>query len=146
MQTETKHYVYFLRDTRNGLIKIGTTIDIPTRAKYLAWKRQSKLEYLGYIGGHYEVERQLHDQFSQFHQGNEWFAPAQEILDYIKQSANPDFPPEPPVPRYERHNLMITRDHPLYQVIADGLDIPADKRPAVFLLDYHIKIVDKPHE
>lgn len=77
--------IYFLRRA-DGAIKIGTTEKYYARRSALA-SEFGDLQLLGTMGGGREVERELHELFSQERirskRKTEWFLPSQELLDYI---------------------------------------------------------------
>ena len=91
LHTIKKHphhsYVYFLRDSASGLIKIGFSAarSFKKRMTTLKISAANKLELVKVIDGDYKVERSIHKQFSHCRKHGEWFKPSSELLDYISQ-------------------------------------------------------------
>jgi hypothetical protein len=85
--TETKRptTVYFVRARTTGLVKIGCTSNLDGRVKELKSMSGDVLDLLGTEPGGIARERELHRQFSDHRKHGEWFAPAAELLAYIKQ-------------------------------------------------------------
>ena len=77
-------YIYFIYDKSN--IKIGYTKDISQRRKTLQTSNPNKLIILGYICGEKSKEKELHKIFKEYKTLNEWFYPAQELIDYINKN------------------------------------------------------------
>jgi hypothetical protein len=72
-------YTYFMRDRRNGLIKIGRSRDPDERCKRLSSSGRHDMEVLvvlrdGYLEGCY------HQHFADLCVGGEWFEPHPDIL------------------------------------------------------------------
>jgi hypothetical protein len=88
--------IYFLRHTKTGLIKIGTTNNLDTRMYFLR-KQYGELELLGLIAGYENEENELHTQFRELNvrralTGREWFKPAKELIAYIEKYASMERP------------------------------------------------------
>lgn len=65
------HQVYFLQRA-DGLIKIGTSHDFPSRLSQLT-ASHGMLGIIRVINGDRKLERQLHVKFKRFHEYGEWF-------------------------------------------------------------------------
>lgn len=74
-RTQAVYYVRF-RDR----IKIGTTTDLPGRMEAVIHE-----ELLAIEPGGNAVERHRHLQFVQFRAQREWFTPAPELLEHVRQ-------------------------------------------------------------
>lgn len=96
------HYVYFIMaqphdsiDGAEDCVKIGTTTDpdyrlmsIRTRAfKCPEWlsdtSRAKRIDYIGYVVGDQELEKELHRAFSDYRISGEWFALA-PLVEHIR--------------------------------------------------------------
>ncbi|MGV6860992.1 MAG: GIY-YIG nuclease family protein [Putridiphycobacter sp.] len=78
-----KPHVYFMKNPRNNLIKIGVSIHPNIRKKQLESKN-NKLEILRIIdSGGFELERELHEKFKQYRMQGEWFKSNEDILSFI---------------------------------------------------------------
>lgn len=89
-----KSYVYFMQRQCDGLIKIGTTINLPARASGLRTEH-GRMRVLGVIDGWPKQEREIHEMFSdlrmigyksptrQFY--HELFRPMPRLLDFIEK-------------------------------------------------------------
>lgn len=82
-------WVYFVRVGEDGPIKIGSSVEPAARISSLQTGMPDKLFLLGVCPGGRAKERELHALFADFRRRGEWFAPAGEILDYIKSNAKP---------------------------------------------------------
>ena len=79
--------VYFFSNQKN--IKIGYTRGkVESRLKQLNTGSDSKLYCVGYIQGDINKEKELHKKFNNYRlrQNGEWFAPAEELIDYINSN------------------------------------------------------------
>lgn len=78
---ERAQVVYFLR--RGGMVKIGTTTDLPRRVKAF---QHTLADVVGVVPGGYPVERAWHQRFNHLRVsaaasgGTEWFTAADELL------------------------------------------------------------------
>jgi hypothetical protein len=73
--------VYFVQRL-DGLIKIGYSSFVAVRAQGLA-SEHGTLKLLAVIDGRLVTERAHHALFAQHRVTGEWFAPHQELLDYV---------------------------------------------------------------
>lgn len=82
-------YVYFVRATTLGLVKIGCTIDARDRLKTLQVGSPDRLELLGVICNKRweETEREVHRRFAAHRRHGEWFEPCDKLLAYIAKNA-----------------------------------------------------------
>lgn len=95
-------FVYFLRNPQNGLIKIGTTVNLYSRWSYLQKEQGTELELLGVLDGSLPEEQALHQRFasSRVKRGArgwrlEWFRDTPELREYIRQNTHLDTPHRP---------------------------------------------------
>lgn len=83
--------IYFIQ-CGTGPIKIGTTDGSPTdRLNSLQTGSPERLYLLSDMPGSYALERELHVRFAAFRirPDGEWFAPADELLEFIKSTEEP---------------------------------------------------------
>lgn len=92
--------IYFL-EINNEYIKIGKTYDIITRIRGLKQNARiniKKIQILGFLPGYTELEKELHERFSDFAvfdkslHNNEYFKKEKELLDFIKNNTNKELP------------------------------------------------------
>jgi hypothetical protein len=77
--------VYFVQAKQGGPIKIGVSSDVPKRIRAIQTTSPAELLVLRVIpSGGRELERKLHESFAAHRLHGEWFEPAQELLDYIR--------------------------------------------------------------
>jgi hypothetical protein len=81
--------IYFVRETEDGFIKIGTTVRLTERLKQLEAEFDVKLEVLAVIAGGRKEEKMLHRRFAHNHPWREWFSPSEDLLRYIKEEGEP---------------------------------------------------------
>lgn len=88
-------YTYFMRDRRNGLIKIGMARHPDERRARLNSSGAHDVEILAVVRGG-ELERAYHKHFADLCAGGEWFHPHPDILAEIERLSNhPDDNREP---------------------------------------------------
>ena len=78
--------VYFIQAISGGPIKIGVTTNIVRRVKAL--QTHEPLRVLATVQGEEALERDLHKRFASYRKEGEWFEPAEELLEYIREVAN----------------------------------------------------------
>jgi hypothetical protein len=76
--------VYFIQ-AANGLIKIGTTKDIRDRLYGLRNSSPVSLRLVGLIAADEAEEQALHRRFASFRAHGEWFAPAEELVLFVRR-------------------------------------------------------------
>lgn len=83
--------IYFIQQGSFGPIKIGYSKDPGERHANLQTAHHARLRLLGFIEGGQSDERRLHEKFSAHRIRREWFAPSQDLVDYIRMAtgANP---------------------------------------------------------
>jgi hypothetical protein len=85
---KAKKYVYFARESMQGLIKIG--IAEVLRDRFLRLKAQipykMDMELLLIIYGDKSLEKELHRRFKKHRIKGEWFNPHEDILNFIKEN------------------------------------------------------------
>ena len=80
--------VYFIERSDDGAIKIGLTHCLNTRFNSLAsFHRGEKLRILGVMNGNYDVEQAIHRAFFDRRLEGEWFAPDDQLADFIESYA-----------------------------------------------------------
>lgn len=89
---KSKPCVYFIQDGDDGLIKIGMTkTTVHERHMNLQMAHASPLYIRGIIRDESprDLESTIHALFQSHRRHGEWFAPSKEILDFIKDRAEP---------------------------------------------------------
>jgi hypothetical protein len=79
--------IYFIQAGKAGPIKIGLTYDVSLRLSILQIGSPLPLRLLAIQPGKRDVEISLHERFSALRLHGEWFEPAEELLDYIRENA-----------------------------------------------------------
>ena len=84
------HFVYFILNKDSNAIKIGRAQDLEKRMKALQISSPAKLKLIKSVqveGGKeaHELERALHQQFSEIRLAGEWFKAEANLLDYISR-------------------------------------------------------------
>lgn len=79
--------VYFIQSEHGGPIKIGRADDLAKRLLGLQTSRPDKLVVLAAFPGTVADERRLHDRFGAFRERGEWFSPAPDLMDEIRNIA-----------------------------------------------------------
>lgn len=80
---ESWRQIYFIRNTVNGCIKIGQTMDVRKRLKALQLANSDPLELMGFVVAQIAYENRLHRKFRQFHARGEWFCGDPELIAFI---------------------------------------------------------------
>jgi hypothetical protein len=100
-------YVYFLKQGRNGPIKMGVAGSPEDRLANLQVGNPNELHLIGQraVEGGYrearELEEALHERFSLYRIRGEWFWPTPDLLRTITELSDPPrefIEPDPPVP------------------------------------------------
>lgn len=101
--------IYFIQDASSGPIKIGTTGTVAKRLNSLrCTENRPELQVLAVMPGRRREERSLHRQFDHCRLDGEWFEPAGDLLDFIRDSAKPwDRDAEDIVPIFINRELAI---------------------------------------
>lgn len=82
-------WVYFIRAGESGPIKIGTAKDPRRRLAGLQTSTAVPLHILAAMAGDRTAEQRLHQRFQHLRLRGEWFVPEPELLEYIRQEAQP---------------------------------------------------------
>lgn len=90
--------IYFLCDPTNGRVKIGCSADPSRRMNDIRKHAKVFMVPLGIIDGNFAEEKKLHERFSRFAIGGEWFRFDSLALEEIKAIIR-DNPPEPKPPK-----------------------------------------------
>jgi hypothetical protein len=78
--------VYFLKNPKSGLIKIGWSSFVPTRVLHLKSMYGHHLILLKCIEGDRKTERRLHKRFRKSRVFSEWFKESRRLSHFIKTS------------------------------------------------------------
>lgn len=73
---------YFVQREITGLVKIGNTLNMPTRLRALQCGSPDILRVLRTVRGNRESE--FHERFSHLRMHGEWFKASSELLEFIK--------------------------------------------------------------
>ena len=85
-QVTVEANTYFIQSScADGLIKIGRSTDVQSRMAALATGSAAPLRLLAVI--HRDVESTLHRKFAHLRRHGEWFAPHQDLLDFIREAS-----------------------------------------------------------
>jgi hypothetical protein len=76
-------YVYFVQAGESGPIKIGFSTDPDRRIKTLRTAMSEELIVLKVVKGSRQLEKTLHDQFSEINRRGEWYEPTTELLEFV---------------------------------------------------------------
>lgn len=76
--------IYFIQQGHTGPIKIGFSKNPGARIRELQTSHHAQLRMLGEIDGSLNDERRLHEKFANHRIRREWFAPTQDLMDYIR--------------------------------------------------------------
>jgi hypothetical protein len=87
-----KQYVYVIRATHSGNVKIGIAVDPTARLLDLQCSNWEELEIVATIRGSREDERKIHRRFAEHRIAREWFRPAPEVLAWIEDLCREDPP------------------------------------------------------
>lgn len=134
-------YVYFLKDEKAGLIKIGSSISVDERIKALNSKFKTSFTLKGFILGHLSKEKEISEQFKHLHQGREMYLPGEDLLDFIERHTIHEMPPAPhsgKVPR-KKVKKQYLRGFPGYQEFVEFLGISPDDLPYIITVSYDQK-------
>ena len=78
--------LYFIQHETGGPIKIGISVNPTRRLKNInASAHDPRYRILATTRGGRERERMLHEKFARYRKHGEWFAPEQDLLDYIAE-------------------------------------------------------------
>jgi len=87
-------YVYFMFNSRDNIIKIGSTNNPAMRAKQLGSREKTKIELLGVVDNIVydddeldNTENRLHKQFNHLRLYDEWFSAEEDLIAYIYENA-----------------------------------------------------------
>jgi hypothetical protein len=83
-------YVYFVQAGENGPIKIGFSTDPDRRIKALRTAMSEELIVLKVVKGGRQLEKTLHDRFSEIHRRGEWYEPTTELLEFVNGLQAPE--------------------------------------------------------
>jgi len=82
MRGRARQFIYFIT-YEDGPIKIGKARNASARLKELQTAHPWKLEIIGVMAGHENLERALHARFSHIRMNGEWFRRTEEIMNFI---------------------------------------------------------------
>jgi hypothetical protein len=78
-------YVYFIRDDTSRNVKVGTARNPRRRLAALQTGSASPLSFIGAVVGGRAREKELHEQFRQYHRRGEWFDGSAPMMAMIWQ-------------------------------------------------------------
>lgn len=139
--------IYFARRP-NGIIKIGSTLNIQTRIKWLN-VQYGEVEIIGVMDGGNKQEKILHKHFAKLNAGGdgiEWFHPGDELLDYIAKYATPLRVSRPLMPLPTALNAKVPITETTLAIFKDfiaGLDTTYDEALR-FMLSNYIESGERP--
>lgn len=82
--------IYFVQaQNDSGAIKIGTSEHVRKRMRHLALELSFPIRVLATVEGGHDKERELHGRFAHHRVYDEWFMPADELLAFIRDEAQP---------------------------------------------------------
>jgi hypothetical protein len=81
-------HVYFIQAKSGGPIKIGTAENVFRRLRGLQQGNASRLRIVATMPGDRGLEQELHQRFRAFRMHGEWFEPGEELLGFIKTTAD----------------------------------------------------------
>lgn len=84
LQYRGRQLVYFI-GTKGGLVKIGTTVNLPARLKKLQTGAPSRLILLACVDGGPSLEAEYHARFADLRRIGEWFRNAEPIRAEIQR-------------------------------------------------------------
>lgn len=76
--------IYFVRETGNQYIKIGTAIDVASRTKGLQTANPRKLHVKAILEGSHQTEKELHKLFEKSNVRGEWFKFNDDIKFFVR--------------------------------------------------------------
>ncbi len=76
-------YVYFIKDSSNGLVKIGKSVTPHKRLKILQIGSSNKLQLVKIVKGGMYLEQILHRYFKSIRIQGEWFKPDYELKQFL---------------------------------------------------------------
>lgn len=77
-------YIYFIRESGRGLVKIGSAKEPQVRLAALAAQTPHELELIGVVRGTRQHEIRIHEHFSDHRVWGEWFKPCPELVRFLK--------------------------------------------------------------
>ena len=87
MRKAENSFVYFIRLGSNGPIKIGFTRDPGQRLRQLQTSTPEQLIMVECVRGTRDLERGLHDVFSDMRLSGEWFLVNEDLLELLNSDA-----------------------------------------------------------
>lgn len=75
--------IYFLK-SREGFIKIGTSMNVSSRINSLQTSNPTELKVKAILDGSYKTEKGLHELFNHIRYRGEWFKYNDEMRYYLK--------------------------------------------------------------
>jgi len=78
--------VYFIYNSHNDLVKIGTSEKLTNRFKLLKGRYGPQIELLGVCEGGRKRESEIHRQFSAYREFGEWFKFVPQLQEFIRDN------------------------------------------------------------
>jgi hypothetical protein len=85
MKVELGDWVYYVKNVRTGLIKIGRAKHIHRRVEQLRCATDDQLVLLAYEPEYGTVEQERHRQFKEDRSYREWFRPSAELVNHVQR-------------------------------------------------------------
>lgn len=102
--------IYFVRGTRSGMVKIGSTENLKARMRSLRTASPEPLEVLAVVPGGLSEERALHDRFAEHRAVGEWFHPRRELLAFVEKLTRDPRIDHPALRRRTARTTMRSRE------------------------------------
>lgn len=83
--------IYFIQSGSDGPIKIGRAFRVERRVKELQTAHHEDLSVIQFLPGGSELENKIHKDLARFRLKGEWFEPAPEVLEYIREVKSPKY-------------------------------------------------------
>jgi excisionase family DNA binding protein len=84
-RSKRQSFVYFAQ-AESGPIKVGVSKSPNQRIAEIQTGNSERVRLLGVVVGDRKTERAVHAQFASLRLHGEWFRPAEELLEFIKQN------------------------------------------------------------
>jgi hypothetical protein len=115
-------FVYFIRESARGYVKIGYAANVQSRLKGLQTASPAPLEIMAVIKCSRETETDLHIFYDQYREIGEWFRPAPAILEAAELALRGLFCDEfLEFQRLQRKRTKATRGATLEDLNSSGL-------------------------
>lgn len=128
--------IYFAQDGENGPIKIGYTGQ-PRHRLWCLKRDYPEMRVLAAMDGGFDVEQELHRKFVHLRRGNstknEWFNPAEDLLEFIRLNGREISESDKYLVVYSR---LSKRDHRRLRIAAVRLGMSLTAYTTVILVKH----------